>query len=144
MIFRRCCPRCHPKPCMPVWPMTGQGDGQTAQIQPQQGPMQVPQMPTERQQNMQNQKRCACHERVPGLQAARAQLIESIAREEKSIADLLMAQAHRLMRMAQSGNCQEMSMASQSIHQTLEAIIDLEHVLLEKLELTMGECMMDA
>ena len=71
----------------------------------------------------------------------RDRLIASIAKEEMGIADLLAAEAQRLMRGSQAAAAGEMMAVGQSVRQTLEAIIDLEHVLLEKLELTLGECM---
>lgn len=136
MMFRRCCPsygrQPHPHTCR----MTGQGDGRTAQrcaVQqaPQGRPMMVHQQP------------CRCQAKQPcSLQPARSQLLESIAREEMGIADLLAAEAQRLMRGAQSTAAGEWMAVGQSVRQTLEAIIDLEHVLLEKLELTLGECML--
>ena len=76
------------------------------------------------------------------LQSARAQLLESIAREEMGIANLLAAEAQRLMRGAHAACASDGLAVGQSVRQTLEAIIDLEHVLLEKLELTLGECML--
>ena len=58
------------------------------------------------------------------------------------IANLLAAEAQRLMRGAHAACASDGLAVGQSVRQTLEAIIDLEHVLLEKLELTLGECML--
>ncbi|MFR7473352.1 MAG: hypothetical protein ACLUVV_01035 [Christensenellales bacterium] len=89
--------------------------------------------------------RCRCQAKQPcSLQSARAQLLESIAREEMGIANLLAAEAQRLMRGAHAACASDGVAVGQSVRQTLEAIIDLEHVLLEKLELTLGECMLQA
>lgn len=88
---------------------------------------------------------CRCQAKQPcSLQSARAQLLESIAREEMGIANLLAAEAQRLMRGAHAACASDGVAVGQSVRQTLEAIIDLEHVLLEKLELTLGECMLQA
>ena len=73
---------------------------------------------------------------------AAAKQSESIAREEMGIANLLAAEAQRLMRGAHAACASDGLAVGQSVRQTLEAIIDLEHVLLEKLELTLGECML--
>ena len=138
MMFRRCCPpygrQPHPHTCR----MTGQGDGRTARRcavqQAPQGHLAMVQQPPDA---------CRCQAKQPcSLQPSRAQLIASIAKEEMGIADLLAAEAQRLMRGSQAAAAGEMMAVGQSVRQTLEAIIDLEHVLLEKLELTLGECML--
>lgn len=142
MMFRRCC-QCQRQrgaqpPAAPQgagstcqnFQMVGQGDGHTARpafvMAPPQGDRPC---------------RCCCKEHA-SLQPARAQLIESIAQEEQGLADILAAEAQKLMRAAQSASMNELMAVNQSVRQTLEAVIDLEHVLLEKLELTMGECML--
>ena len=138
MIFRRCCPTYSRQPHPHTCQMTGQGDGQTAQRyaaqEASQAGMMRPQRPA-----------CRCQAIQPcSLQSARAQLLESIAREDMGIANLLAAEAQRLMRGAHAACASDGVAVGQSVRQTLEAIIDLEHVLLEKLELTLGECMLQA
>ena len=133
MMFRRCCPPYGRQPYPHTCRMMGQGDGQTARHNAmQQGrPMMACQQP------------CRCQAKQPcSLQSARAQLLESIAREEMGIASLLAAEAQRLMRGAHAACASDGAAVGQSVRQTLEAIIDLEHVLLDKLELTLGECVL--
>ena len=87
MMFRRCCPpysrQPHPHTCQ----MTGQGDGQTAQRYAAQQASQAGMVRSQR-------PACRCQAKQPcSLQSARAQLLESIAREEMGIANLLAAAA---------------------------------------------------
>lgn len=115
--------------------MEGMGDGATAMGATHTIPM---------QQGRQTRP-CHCHEHRELCQEQRhpacSQLLESIAMEEKSIAELLAAEAQKLLFAAQNANMNQMTAVSQSVRQTLEAVIDLEHVLLEKLELTVGQCL---
>lgn len=117
--------------------MVGQGDGHTARMTPQPAGPAFMMAPPQGKRPC----RCCCKEHAD-LQPARAQLIESIAQEEQGLADILAAEAQKLMRAAQSASMNELMAVNQSVRQTIEAVIDLEHILLEKLELTMGECML--
>lgn len=149
MMFRRCCQcqrqRCTQPPMQPqgdrstcqTGQMVGQGDGRTAQMAGRPAGPVFMMAPPQGQQPC----RCRCKEHA-SLQPARAQLIESIAQEEQGLADILAAEAQKLTRAAQSASMNELMAVNQSVRQTIEAVIDLEHILLEKLELTMGECML--
>ncbi len=76
------------------------------------------------------------------LQKARTKLLLSVAEEQKAVAMLLSAQAEKLSKLGDQATTGEIQQANASLQSSIQKVIDLEYVLLEKIQLALGQCLL--